>query len=277
MLLPRSIKWTPGQISGLQGYGVDRCVVYTDNWAEAWNGVTSVKKKFNRKERRPLYIDGRKIGLFPNQTDPTWEVTSYSYPSFFDGNFGTENFEDVFVHDQGESKKLMHMTYRTWVSPKEYYVHCVFNIHPYINETASQTFNPSRTPSELSFVIETEPYEILNGRYETNHVSISSGFIEGNEILKQLFEDKLYGSVRDRTPYLPNRVLVEDLISTLFKSQDEYILIKSEDYESSGEWVLLGPNDVLSLNPEGGFKADRIKADINNGDFTIVEGRLTNG
>ena len=167
MLLPRSIRWTPGQISGLQGYGVDRCVVYTNDWAEAWNGVTSVKKKFNRKERQPLYIDGRKIGLFPNQTDPTWEVTSYSYPSFFDGNFGTKNRKDVFVHDQDEIKKLMHMTYRTWVSPKEYYVHCIFNIHPYINETASQTFNPSKTPSELSFVIETEPYEILNGKYET--------------------------------------------------------------------------------------------------------------
>mgnify|MGYP006902694720 CR=1 FL=1 len=275
MLLPRTIKWTPGQISGLQGYGVDRCVVYTDNWAEAWNGVTSVKKKFNRKERRPLYIDGRKIGLFPNQTDPTWEVTSYSYPSLFDGNFGTENFEDVLVYDQDESKKLMHMTYRTWVSPKEYYVHCVLNIHPYISETASQTFNPNPTPNELSFVIETEPYKILEGRYKTNHVAISSRFIEGNEILKQLFEDKLYGSVRNGTPYVPNGDLVEDLLETVLKSHKEYVLVKSEDYATSGEWVLLGPDDLLKESKNGEFTANRINAQFHKeGDVTIIDGKL---
>lgn len=277
MLLPRSIRWTPGQISGLQGYGVDRCVVYTDDWAEAWNGVTSVKKKFNRKERRPLYIDGRKIGLFPNQTDPTWEVTSYSYPTLMESQLGFDSQQEFGVYDQEPSRDKRHMTYRSWLSPDEYVVHCIFNIVPYISEISSVTNSPNAKPSELNFSIETEPYSILGGEYKTNHVVIRSGFIEKNVILKQLLEDKLYGSVRNGVRYFPNAGLVEDLINTLFKSQKEYVIIKSEDYENTQSWALLGPDEHLKVDSNGSFVANRIKYDGEGGGYIIEDGRLTDG
>lgn len=276
------LNWNRKNVKGFQGFGVDRGVLYPKSGdAEAWTGLTSVKKKLITRNPETVYIDGIRTNVLPSFYDPSWSVGCYDYPDSLDKNLrvnnttSTKNLE-IDIHDTVHETDTVSFSYRTYVNEKDYYIHYVFNCLPYLGEMATQTKNKTFNVSEMVFGFEPVPFHLQYepGRYiSTNHISISSKIFEGIPLLKEIVESQTYGYKSGDVEIKPSLREVQKLIALFFQTREKYVLIKDEA-RFPGEWLLLGPDKHLSVGEEE-FTANRIKAtQKGDGSFIITDGDL---
>jgi hypothetical protein len=175
---------------------VDRGVLYLDDVAVAWNGLTSIEESSN-SELKSFYLDGVKYLDNLSPGDFIGKLKAFTYPDEFDQVNGVVSIAPGLVfHDQ--PPKSFGLSYRTKIGNDVegvdygYKIHILYNI---VANPDSHSFDTAKDSGaqavEFGWALTGTPPKL--GKFRpTVHVSIDSTKTSP-EILSML-EDKLYGT-----------------------------------------------------------------------------------
>lgn len=219
--------------------GVDRGVFYPLNGpGQVWNGLVSVEESPSEADDRPRYLDGKRIGNRRRLGEFSATVSAFTYPTSFSPGLIAPIRRTHFG-----------LSYRTQ-SRNGYKIHLVYNA--------------IASPSDSNYVFDdTSPFQwLLTTRGELGPDGmIVSHFIIDTEIaypeVVELFEKVLYGD-EENDSRLPTPIEVFNI----FEANARFRVIDNGD----GTWTAIGPDDAITVNPDGTFEITWPSAVMISGD-----------
>lgn len=213
--------------------GVSKGVLYSDNVAVAWNGLTSIEENTDA-EVEPVYFDGVKINDIITLGDYSATLKALTYPDEFLRHQGIfEDLPGLYVLDQPMSR--FGLSYRTEVGSDldgdaGYKIHLAYGLTAIPSSRTFETLSDDANPSEFEWEITAIPQE-LEGYRPTAHVVLDSRSMVP-AMLADL-ESILYGSAEEeaRLPSL-RRLYI------FLNGWNRLIITDNED----GTWTAIDPN-----------------------------------
>lgn len=246
--------------------GVDRGVLYIDDNAVPWNGLTGVSEESSGGEAKPYYLDGIKYLNLPSREDFEGTITAFTYPTEFGPCDGTARVRPGLFLTQ-QRRKPFGFSYRTRVgndlrgNELGYKIHLIYNALAQPSNRGYSTQGKETEALEFSWKITTKPLRIA-GYQSTAHLILDSRYI--HPVTMSKLEDMLYGT-DDSAAGLPS---FDELIAQL----DEPVSFDLID-NGDGTFEIDAPNDILSTDPVAGtFTLDWPTADYNGDGITYTIG-----
>jgi hypothetical protein len=168
--------------------GLDRGIMYTEDGAVPWNGLTSVNRDPFIASKDPLYLDGIKYGEKIIYQPLSGTITAYTYPDElleFEGLLHT--FNGMYFNEQPANGSFG-LCYRTKIGndldgiDHGYKLHLVYNVSVVPNNTEFNSISEDVDPTQFSWLYSTTPIAIAGYR-PLSHLEIDSrkapdGFME---------------------------------------------------------------------------------------------------
>lgn len=181
--------------------GTDRGVLYLDDTAVVWNGLTGVSENSDSSST-VLYVDGNVYyaGIEPGDFKGT--VTAFFFPDEFSEALGMPEVADGFYVDNQKPKQFG-LSYRSLIGSGTlgdmfgYQIHLVYNALASFPSLSRKTVNNTPSPIEMSFDLVCKPVA-LPGYRPSAHYVIDTRHLDGPTI--QSLEDILYEEKRMPTP-----------------------------------------------------------------------------
>lgn len=216
------LEWAPDNYE----YGVDRGVSYPlSGPGLAWNGLISVDESSDSDEKT-LYLDGARIGQRRRLGEFSASISTFTYPP---------GLEPASITNS--NNRLLGLSYRV-MSENSYKIHIVYNVR----------FSPvgaGYAYDELvNFNLDATTRSVTGPEGLTvTHLIVDSG-IAYNSTLDAL-ETILYGSDLS-DPRLPSPLEVYELF-------EENAILRVVDH-GDGRWTATGPDEAITVNPDGTFE-----------------------
>lgn len=234
--------------------GIDRGVIYLDDKAVVWNGLTSVEEQPN-VESTPYYLDGVKYLHRQVSGGFSAKVKAFTYPEEFDLLNGVEDLGNGLLYYDQETKAF-NMSYRTRVgndlngSDHAYKIHVLYNViaapDPYSYESIQ---GDSVQPVEMSWSLSGTPISV-SGHKSTCHIAIDTRYADPQVV--PYLESVLYGS-ETADAFLPDIEILSGMLSEF----GSLIIIDNGD----GTWTALDlAGTYITMNDPTTFTIDNANA-----------------
>jgi hypothetical protein len=187
--------------------GLDRGIIYTDDGAVPWNGLTAVNRDPFIASKDPLYLDGLKYGEKVVYQPLSGTITAYTYPDELLAYQGVLHTHNGMYFNEQPANGAFGLSYRTKIGndldgiDHGYKLHLVYNVSVIPDPLEFSSISEDADPSEFSWAYSTTPIAV-NGYRPLSHLEIDSrktpdGFME-------YIEGILYGTpgVAARQPTL---------------------------------------------------------------------------
>lgn len=238
--------------------GVDRGVIYIPSEEVIvedvaypagfpWNGLTAVELKQENRTVDPIYYDGVKTLDLISPGEFSATLKAITYPDQMVGYDGYEEFE-AGVSVDSQNRGSFNLSYRTKVGNDldqdlGYKIHVIYNITAIEDDTSYATVSTNVAPIEFSWTINTVP--TATGVRPASHIIFDSRKI-APDIFTQI-ENALYGSdIHDaRLPPITELLGYVDIIAIALRG---------------GYWMVIGPDDVVTMVDTESFEIDTVKA-----------------
>lgn len=185
--------------------GVDQGVLYLDNKAYVWNGLTSVSESPDGGEPNDKYADNMKYFSLTSAENYKATVEAFTYPDEFAACDGSaEVVKGVYFGQQ--SRKPFDFSYRTKVGNAEdgddagYKLHLVYGCKAAPSDKGYETVNDSPDAITFSWEFSATPVTV-KGYKPVASVTIDSTAVDDTKLKK--LEDILYGTDADETAGTP--------------------------------------------------------------------------
>jgi hypothetical protein len=194
--------------------GIDRGVLFIDNVAVAWNGLTTVNETSTGGESNPFYADGLKYLNLSSREEYEATIEAWSSPPEFDVCLGKINYNGLIL--SGQTRKPFDFSYRTRIGndldgvEHGYKIHIVYGAMAKPSEVQNQTLNDSPEPVKYSWKITAMP-QTIDGLLPSAHFTIDSRTISA-DLLADL-EAVLYGSLTSDA-YIPPASHFQNMIDS---------------------------------------------------------------
>lgn len=239
--------------------GVDHAVLYLEELAVAWNGLTSFEEDHSSRTATPHYIDGVRYlnAISPGDFDAT--LKAYTYPDEFlavEGLASTDH--GLFLDNQ--PGKTFGLSYRTKVGNDTeglrhgYKIHLVYNASVLPDNKTFDTQTQIGLPTEFSWRVVTVP-EMVTGYRPTAHAVLDSRAMPSS--LLSDIETILYGS-DGSDPRLPS---LSELVGIL----GDWVGVTIIDH-GDGTWSAIGPPELVGMLDGETFSVDEDSAVYLDGD-----------
>lgn len=210
-------------------FGVDRGVFYPLNGpGQVWNGLVSVEESPSEADDRPRYLDGKRIGNRRRQGEFSATVSALTYPSSFSPGLIAPIQRTHFglsYRTETANGHQIHIVYNAVVSPSQ---------NNYVYDENS-TFQWTLTTRGMKGP----------GNIVVSHLVIDTSVAYPAAV--EAFEDILYGT--DATaPRIPDPFEAFDI----FEANAILRIIDHGD----GTWTAVGPDEAITVNPDGTFEID---------------------
>lgn len=176
--------------------GVDRGVLFIDDVAVSWNGLTAVNEAPTGGDSKPFYFDGIKYANIASASEYAATIEAFSSPREFakcDGTSAVGN--GLFITEQ--PRKSFNFTYRTKIGNDlegldyGYKIHLVYNALTAPASRSHATLNNSPEAGALSWSITTRPPRMKSFK-PSAHLIVDS--TQTPPTLLSTIEDILYGT-----------------------------------------------------------------------------------
>jgi len=192
--------------------GVDRGVLFVDNFGYAWNGLKAVKEDSSGGSPKPLYLDGIKYLNIAEAEEFTATIDAFSAPAEFGPCDGSLNMYAGLIATH-QPRKPFGLSYRTKLGndidglDHGYKIHLVYGALAGPSSRDRTSLGDSTDPISLSWPITTTP-PVVSGIRPTAHLIIDSSTIDPYKL--QTIEDLLYGTdlTASRLPTLAELIMI---------------------------------------------------------------------
>ena len=228
--------------------GLDQGVLYLDDVAVPWNGLVSVNEKETGSVDVDHYFDGNRTHISQVTGDFGAQVSAYTYP-------------DVFAEYNGYSEREIHkrfgLSYRTQHGLDGYKIHLVYNVLVSDDERTWSSANESIQPSLFNWDISGASVPIP-GASPSSRVTLEA---HRDATVLKILEDILYGTDASpaRLPYPEELVEIYESASLLRVS-----------YSADGRYTIEGPDDMVTIMPNGVFQINAPTLTLLDADRFIV-------
>lgn len=254
--------------------GVDRGVIYVNDEAHVWNGLTSVVEKINRTTT-PIFFDGSKaydqvtLGAF------SATVSAITYPDIMDVLAGKDEYRPGFYLGDQLAKRFS-LCYRTMLrnsltddENSGYKLHFLYDATAYPADLTFNTVGANVAPAVFQWDVSTIPRRIARHR-PSGYFEINSNLVD--PLMLKLLEEALYGT-EESAPYLPS-------VEQIAQFFDDFFRIRIID-NGDGTWTALivheEDNHLIQEDPEepGKFTIDLANVVAVDGDmYTITDTKI---
>ena len=200
--------------------GVDRVVIYVQNEANAWNGVTAINESPSGAEPSKIYADNIMYGVAMSPEEDAFTVEAYAYPDLFNKCIGRKELGTGAYLGQQQHVPFG-LCWRTLVgndkNPKAgYKLHIVPLLYSSSSEDSNSAINDSPEQKTFSWSLTAIPVNIDDEHVTAVIVLDSRKFDEAGlwNALKAV-EDLLYGTESSR----PKIVFPRDVFAVVTKSR----------------------------------------------------------
>lgn len=242
--------------------GLSKVVVfpYKDFKGVPWSGIRAISQKRDGSEARALYQQGRKYSIQKTNSEYSGTIKAYTYPDVIE-ELSTFDYtkSGIRVDEQDQNSGYFGLTWQTLKGDARL-THVAFNCTLGVDNTEYTTINGDAEPLEFSWEFATVPVDL--GGKTFSHLYWSSD--DKNYAKLKTLEDALYGAPNEDS----NFVTFSDRLTSLI-SGDGFLVLRDLD----GEWVLYGPDPLVSESIEDGtwqIRDIRFK-DLGNGEYILYD------
>lgn len=219
--------------SGSYYAGVSHGVFYPKNGpGVAWNGLVSVQESPSETEGRPRYLDGKLIGRTQRRGEFSGSIEAFTYPDGF--------YESALIP---RHPRPFGLSYRT-ETETSFELHIVYDV---LLSPSSATYNQDDA-QPFAWDFTTMP-KVADQAQSTAHYVISAATAYPAAL--ESLEAVLYGS-ESSAAKLPTP-------DELFNLFEEHAILRIID-NGDGSWTAIGPDDAITVNPDGSFEIDWVSA-----------------
>lgn len=241
--------------------GADHAVLYISGGVGvAWNGLISVSENTSGGESSEYHFDGNKyLDLVANE-DFQATIVAFTYPDEFEQCDGTREILPGFLVGL-QPRTRFGLSYRTKIGNDVdgidygYKLHLVYNALASSSDKTYSTLSETSDPSNFSWTINAVP-EIVDGFKPSAHFIIDSRNISPENL--QSLEDILYGN-ESNDPRLPTPFEIIGILS----GSGPVITVQDN---GDGTWVVIGPDELITMTSATTFQIDDINATVLNSD-----------
>ncbi len=196
--------------------GVDRGVLFVNDTAVAWNGLTAVSETPTGGDSNPYYSDGLKYLNLANREEFEATIESWGAPQEFNACLGNLSIGGLTLTQQVQESFTL--SYRTKIGNDTdgldhgYKIHIIYGARAKPTQVQNQTLSDSPEPVKYSWDITAIP-QVLDGYVPSAHFVIDSRIIPA-DLLADL-EEVLYGSSTS-DPYIPPVAHFQNMIDSSF-------------------------------------------------------------
>ena len=254
--------------------GVDRGVIYANEQAHVWNGLTSVVEKINRSTTS-VFFDGSKafdqvtLGAF------SATVSAITYPDIIDFLAGKVEYRPGFYLGDQYAKPFS-LCYRTMLrnmltddAASGYKLHILYDATAYPADVTHNTVGANVAPVVFQWDVTTIP-QMIAGHRPTGYFEINSNQVD--PLMLKRLEEALYGTPTT-APYLPSVAEIASFYDSFYR----ILIIDNGDGTWTAQIVHEEDNDLIQEDPEdpGKFTIDLANVVAVDGDtYTITDTKI---
>lgn len=176
--------------------GIDNCVLYLENIAVPWNGITNISASPYTEEMREFYIDGIQYLKYLPQVTYTATVEAFNAPSEFGPYYGKSQ-KAQGLYEQSLLRPEFGMCYRTLLGNDVegdaygYELHLIYQLSAMLSPLNNETINKSSAATSKIWNLRSRPIVAFE-RPRATHFMVDSTEADPDALVQ--LENYLYGT-----------------------------------------------------------------------------------